>query len=94
MQGGQDQLLLLLTQPVYSIDRYTMKHVNQALENKDTYMIHKLCYGPKWCFSIQINQDTQGTLIVVEQHHYSYLGVLLDNNIIIIVMDPSHTLDL
>ena len=54
-----------MTQSFHFMDRYTVKPANQALENKDACVIHKLSNGPKWCFSIQMdlhmhldNQDT------------------------------------
>ena len=50
--GGQDELSSRLTQPLHLIDKYTVKPVNLALENKDTCIIRTLSYGPKWCFSI------------------------------------------
>ena len=50
--GGLDQPLSLLTQSFHFMDRYTMKSVYQALENKDTCIVHTLSYCPKWCLSI------------------------------------------
>ena len=47
--GRQDQPLPLLTQSFYSMDRYTVKLVNQELENNNTSIIHTMNYGSKWC---------------------------------------------
>ena len=48
--GSQDQTLSPLTQSFHSMGRYTVKPVDQALENSNTSIIHALTYGA--CFSI------------------------------------------
>ena len=52
--GDQDQPLSLLTQLFHSMDKYTVKPVNQALGNKDTCIMHTLSFGPKYSFIIRI----------------------------------------
>ena len=90
--GSQDQPLSLLTQSFHSMDRYciaTVKPVNQALENKDTCIIHTLSYSHKWCLSIQIDPDNQDTLIIrklmnglkvsiIHRHHCTGLSNIMD----------------
>ena len=68
------------------MDRYTVKPVNQALENKDTSVIHTLSYGSKWCFSIYIDPDNQDTLtlmnglnvFIIHKYHCTGLSNITD----------------